>query len=147
MNTVVKTKFAVKPVVAAVALAVSAGGALADPNPNQLPGGGVIVRVNPGTTFSSPNYTVSGAGAQGDTIRNANTNAATISIDNPCIGCGVFGVIRWGGAGVLPEVGLGSNPLGFNIGSAAKLTFTDNTLLDNVGVLNIDASGNPTRSW
>ena len=42
MNTVAGTRFAVKPVVAALALAFSAVNAYADPTPTQLPGGGLI---------------------------------------------------------------------------------------------------------
>jgi filamentous hemagglutinin family protein len=142
MNTVVKTKFAVKPVVAAVALAVSAGGALADPTANALPGGGKVIGVNLNTTFSAVNYTVSGTGGLGATILNATANVATISINNPCIGCNVYGVIQWGGnAGVVDA----TNSNGFNIGRNAKLTFTDNALLNSVAILNIDASRNASQ--
>ncbi len=64
MNTVVKTKFSVKPVVAALAVALSAASAYADPTPTQLPGAGLIRAVNPGTTITSPKtfYCVQTAG-------------------------------------------------------------------------------------
>ena len=43
MNAVVKTKFAVKPVVAALALAFSAVNAYADPTPIAQPGQGLVL--------------------------------------------------------------------------------------------------------
>jgi hypothetical protein len=64
-----KTNFPVKPLVAAVALALAAVNAYADPTPNQLPGAGTVTAVSLGTTVVlGTNYTLSGGGGVGTTI-------------------------------------------------------------------------------
>lgn len=165
MNTVVKTKFSVKPVVAALAVALSAASAYADPTPTQLPGAGLIRAVNPGTTITSPKTfycvqtagvgCVAGTGGAGDQIYNGSLSAAffpgSIQLNNA--GTVARAVIQWGGA----QTGLptGSaldttiresyNPAGFNIGANAKVFFTSSATVTNASVLNIDATGNPSQ--
>lgn len=146
MNTVVKTKFSVKPVVAAVALAVASVSAYADPTPNQLPGAGLIRAVNTGTTISAPSLTwiVSGGGAVGGEIINGTMAPVffpgSIQLNNA--GTVARAVIRWGGNGASSET---YNPQGFNIGSNAAVYFTSSASVTDAAVLNIDASGNASQ--
>ena len=150
MNTVVKTRFAVKPVVAALALAFSAVNAYADPTPTQLPGGGLIRSVNTGTTITSTNcfYLVAGAcagvGVAGDQVANGSPGApfspGAIQLNNA--GTVARAVIRWGGNAGSTEV---FNPQGFNIGQNASVFFTSSASVTSAAVLNIDASGNPSQ--
>jgi len=164
MNTVVKTKFLVKPVVAALAVALSAASAYADPTPTQLPGAGLIRAVNPGTTITSPKTfycvqtagvgCVAGTGGAGDQIYNGSLAAAffpgSIQLNNA--GGTARAVITWGGN---QSTGVGAaldgtvresyNPAGFNIGANAKVFFTSGAGVTNASVLNIDATGNPSQ--
>src|ERR1700733_3397289 len=77
MNRVVKTKFAVKPVVTALALAFTAANVYADPTPTQLPGAGLIRNLSTGTAITSPAgfYAVSGTGNTGDYVYNGSPGA------------------------------------------------------------------------
>ncbi|MEP7328321.1 MAG: hypothetical protein ABI777_03855, partial [Betaproteobacteria bacterium] len=124
MNTAVNNNFSIKPLVAAVSVAISAASAFAAPTPNQMPGAGVVVACNlPGcTTYGGVTAPITGL-VSGTTI-------------------GVAGqvVIQWGGTGSPVDV---TNPAGFNIGSNGKLTFSGG--LANSSVLNIDASGNASQ--
>jgi hypothetical protein len=153
MNTAVTKKFSVKPLVAAVALSVSAGTALAAPAPFQLMGHGLIVGLNPAATgFTSPGaqFLVSGAGGVNDQIFNGFTGLpGGIQIE----GAGkVRGIIQWGGwdpattnAGVDLELAFPfPNPAGFNIGQFAATTFTSGAGVTDAAILNIDASGSPS---
>ncbi|MCC6196243.1 MAG: hypothetical protein IT518_17450, partial [Burkholderiales bacterium] len=146
MNTVVKQKFAVKPVVAALAVAFAAVNAYADPTPNQLPGAGLIRAVNAGTTISSPStfYFVSGGGAVGDQVYNGTSVfpffPGSIQLENA--GAVARAVIRWGGNPGSFET---YNPAGFNIGLNATVFFTSAATVTSAAVLNVDASGNPSQ--
>ena len=146
MNTVAGTRFAIKPVVAALALAFSAVNAYADPTPTQLPGGGLIRAVNTGTTISSPSvfYVVTGTGTAGDQVVNGSPGApffpGSIQLDNA--GAVARAVIRWGGNAGSAEL---FNPQGFNIGQNATVFFTSAATVTSAAVLNIDASGNPSQ--
>ncbi|MET0210838.1 MAG: hypothetical protein ABW220_17475, partial [Burkholderiaceae bacterium] len=126
MTSVVNTKFAVKPVAAALALALSAGVAFAAPTPNQMPGAGRVVAISLGGTTT--------AGA---------VNAPLVGLVSGG-GIGVDGkvVLRWGGAGAPVDL---TNPSGFNLGSNATLFF--NSTVAGSAVLNIDASGNPSQIY
>lgn len=130
MTSVVNTKFAVKPVAAALALGLStaAGVALAAPTPNQLPGSGIVSDVSLGSTTLVGTKYVNLAGP------------TTITVDGKV-------VIRWGDLSM--SLGETTNPYGFNLGQNAKLTFTG--LVAGAGgspaVLNIDASGNPSQIY
>ena len=120
MNTEVTTNFAVKPLVAAVALAISAVNAYAAPTINQMPGGGKVTAGS--TDFGGPGSPIVGL-----------TNTSLIGVAGKA-------VITWGGAGA-PADGL--NPGGFNIGSNGKLQFS--APIPGSAVLNIDASLNPSQ--
>ncbi len=125
MTSAVNTKFALKPVVAALALTLGAGAAVAAPTPNQMPGAGIITAVSLGSlnVVGSPLVNlVSGAG---------------IGIDGKV-------VIQWGGPGT---AGLGetTNPHGFNLGSNAAMYFSAPAA--GAAVLNVDRSGNPSQIY
>ena len=114
--------FALKPVVAAVALA--AGAAWAAPTPNQMPGGGIVTAVSLGSGV-----------VVGLPIINL-PNGATGTVDGKI-------VITWGGPTAPP--GEVTNPLGFNLGPNATINFTSSVA--GGAVLNIDASGNPSQIY
>jgi len=113
MNTAAVKNFPVKPVVAAVALALSAVSAYAGPvTPNQMPGAGNYIAGSPGTLVQAvaPNAggtcTAVCAPGAGSTI----INLVSAPLGTPQI---IFGgvanpraVIQWGGAGnpALPPV-------------------------------------------
>ena len=134
MNTEVKTNFAVKPLVAAVALALSAVNAYAAPTPNQMPGAGTVTAVSAGATATCTTG-CGGGGGVGTTFINVPT-PSTITL----AGAAPKAVIQWGGSGAPVDP---LNPAGFNIGSNGKLTFA--SAAAQAAVLNIDASGNPSQ--
>src|SRR6185436_7450824 len=101
MTSVVNTKFAVKPVAAALALAVSAGAAYAAPTPNQMPGAGTVVAISLGSAGTSQ-------GGVGTTLTGL-VSGGGIGIDGKV-------VIRWGGTGAPVDP---TNPVGFNLGANA----------------------------
>lgn len=106
---------------AAIALAMGSGAALAatptPPAATQLPGAGAVAAGSPAPTVGA----ISG-GSQTITLA-GNT------------------VIDWGSAaGTINASGAGAQPGGFNIGSAAKLTFGGTG-----AVLNVDVSGNVSQ--
>ncbi len=123
--SVTNTKFALKPVVAALALTMGAGAAYAAPTPNQMPGAGIITAVSLGST---------------NVVGTPFVNLASPG------GIGVDGkvVIQWGGPGT---AGLGetTNPHGFNLGSNAQLYFSATTA--GSAVLNVDRSGNASQIY
>lgn len=100
MTSVVNQKFALKPVVAALALATAAGAAYAAPTPNQMPGAGDVTNVSLGSTTP--------LGPIIDLV-----NPTTITVDGKV-------VIKWGN----PASAESKNPFGFNLGSNAALFFT-----------------------
>ena len=118
-------RFALKPVVAALALTLGAGAAVAAPTPNQMPGAGIITAVSLGSTNVVGTPFVNLASPTG------------LTIDGKV-------VIQWGGPGT---AGLGetTNPHGFNLGSNAQLYFSAPTA--NSAVLNVDRSGNPSQIY
>jgi len=124
MTSVVNTKFAVKPVTAALALAMSAGVALAAPTPNQMPGAGIVVGASLGSGVP--------VGAK---------YLNMVSGDNILVDGKV--VIRWGKSSDWAPGDETTNPYGFNLGSNALLGFYGTTA--GSAVLNIDASGNPSQ--
>jgi len=129
MSTVVNSNFAVKPLVAAVALAFSAVSAYAAPTLNQMPGAGRVTHVSTGTT-------VNGTGVGTDFTGLTSPGSFTLSgAANP------RAVIQWGGVAGLTDV---VNPAGFNIGQNAEVQFR-NTGGGLGAVLNIDASGNASQ--
>ena len=69
MNPTVNTKFALKPVVAALALTMGAGAAYAAPTPNQMPGAGIITAVSLGSTNVVGSPFVNLASRRGDRDR------------------------------------------------------------------------------
>lgn len=121
-HSIVPNPFALKPLVAAVALATAAGWTHATPTPNQMPGAGIVAATSLGS-----------ATALGTTYVNL-TNGSTIVVDGKV-------VIRWGGPGA--PAGETSNPYGFNLGVNAALAFTGTS--SQSSVLNIDASGNASQ--
>jgi hypothetical protein len=132
-------------VVAAVALAISAASAYAQPFPTQLPGQGLIRAVNPGTTITSTGggtgqYLLS-SGTVGGQVYNgtmaAPYNPGGLQLNNA--GTIARAVIRWGGNGASLDT---YNPAGFNVGSNAAIYFTSSTGVTDAAVLNVDASGN-----
>ena len=127
MTSVVNTKFAVKPVAAALALAVSAGAAYAAPTPNQMPGWGTVVAVSLGSAGTSQ-------GGVGTPLTGL-ISGGGIGIDGKV-------VIRWGGTGAPFDA---TNPVGFNLG--ANATFLYGAISAGSAVLNIDASGNPSQIY
>ena len=128
MNTVVNNNFSIKPIVAAVSVALTAASAFAAPTPNQLPGGGVVTQISAGS--AGTNFGLVGAPI---------INLGNVATNN---GIGIDGkvVITWGGTGAPVDA---TNPLGFNIGSSGKLQF--GAISANSAVLNIDASGNASQ--
>ncbi len=116
------------------------GMALAAPSATQMPGGGQVIAVSTGTTVNG--------GGLGTTLANL-PNGSTITLSNTTTtrynGVAPYAVIRWGGStGGTPNVADATNPQGFNVGSAAAVTFANGT--PNWGsVLNIDASGNASE--
>ena len=145
MNAVAASRFPIKPVVAALALAFGSLNASADPTPTQLPGAGEIRAVGTGTTITSPGgaWQVSGAGVGGE-IYNGSLAAAVFpgSIQLNSASSVARAVIRWGGNKSTLET---FNPQGFNIGSNATVYFTSGGNVTDAAVLNIDASGNPSQ--
>ena len=117
-------KFALKPIVAAVALATGAGVVVAAPTPNQMPGAGVVTAVSLGSVVP--------VGAPAINL----VSGAVLGIDGQV-------VIQWGGPGA--PAGEVTNPHGFNLGANATLSFS--ALSGNSSVLNIDASGNPSQIY
>jgi len=123
MTSVVNPKFVVKPVAAALALAVSAGMAVAAPTPNQMPGAGKTVQVSLGST-----------NVVGTTYTSL-VSGANLAIDGKV-------VIQWGGSGAPVDP---LNPAGFNLGANAIMGFYGTGA--NPAVLNIDASGNASQLY
>jgi hypothetical protein len=147
MNTEAKSKFAVKPVVAALALAFSAVNAYAAPTPIQQPGSGLI-RALTNTTFITSNTTattgfiVSGGGVVGEQIWDGYADSR-ITLNN---GAGSYAraVITWGPFGTSFET---RNPAGFNVGASAVLTFGSAAGITDAAVLNVDTSGNQSEIY
>jgi filamentous hemagglutinin family protein len=146
--------------VAAVALAMSAGTALAAPPAGALPGMGVLIAVDvpATTTLSSPGglycmgtAPVCGAAA---TVGQQIWNGATFplfptlvpSIVLNSAAAGGRAVIQWGGNTYNALTGPNAetaNAAGFNVGKSATLVFTANQA--NGAILNIDNSGSPSE--
>ncbi len=140
MKTVVRTTFAVKPVVAALALALSAANAYADPPPLAQPGSGLIVALTNGAnmatnTTATTGFIINGGGVVGSQVWDGYASSE-IRIYSPTPY--VRGVIRWAGFAGSNET---RNSAGFNIGALAKLTFTSGPGVTDAAILNIDASG------
>ena len=159
MNTAVAKSFSVKPLVAAVALAMSAGHVLAAPPAGALPGMGVLIAVDvPATTFlagiglycmgTAP--ACGGAATAGQQIWNGATapifpEAVPGIILNSAVPDG-RAVIQWGGNTYNALTGPNSeskNAGGFNVGKSATLVFTATQA--NGAILNIDNSGSPSE--
>ena len=107
MSAVVKSNFALKPVVAALALTFSAVNAYAAPTPNQMPGAGQVIGLTPG---AATNFGVVGAPITGL------VSGATIlfgNVANPRL------IVQWGGTSAAFPAGVpdATNPAGFNIGA------------------------------
>jgi filamentous hemagglutinin family protein len=155
MSTVVAKSFSVKPLVAAVALAMSAGHVLAAPPAGALPGMGVLIAVDvPATTTLSTTglYCMGtapvcgGAATVGQQIWNGSTfpvfPTAVPSIILNSAAPGGRAVIQWGGNTYNALTGPNAetkNAAGFNVGKNATLVFTANQ--SNGAILNIDNSG------
>ncbi len=140
MNTAAKTKFAVKPVVAALALAFSAVNAYADPPPIAQPGSGLIVALTNGATFATnttgtTGFVINGGGAVNGQVWDGYAQSE-IRLMSPTPYA--RGVIRWGPFGGSLEA---RNSAGFNVGALAKLTFTTQAGVTDGAILNIDSSG------
>ena len=129
MKNITNKKFSLKPVVAALALATAAGAAYAAPTVNQMPGAGQLQAVSLGSAGTSITGNVIGAPITGL------VNGATIGVDGKV-------VLRWGGTGAPVDA---ANPVGFNLGSNATLTFS--AISGGSAVLNIDASGNASQIY
>ena len=159
MTTAVAKNFSVKPLVAAVALAMSAGTALAAPPAGALPGMGVLIAVDvPATTalgsfglYCMGTAPVCGAVATvGQQIWNGST-APIFPTTVPSIvllsaAPGGRAVIQWGGNTYNALTGPNAetaNAAGFNVGKSATLVFTANQ--PNGAILNIDNSGSPSE--
>lgn len=100
---------------------------------NQMPGGGQVLAVSSGTSVNG--------GGVGKAITGLNPGAS-IAIQNANNNT-PYAVIRWGGSSAPAD---STNPGGFNVGSSAAITFTtSNQYSAGGGVLNIDASGNPSQ--
>ena len=160
MNTAAAKGFSVKPLVAAVALAMSAGHVLAAPPAGALPGMGVLIAVDvPATTslatppgqYCMGTAPVCGAAA---TVGQQIWNGATFPVFPtlmPSIGlispaAGARAVIQWGGNTYNATTGPNAetkNAGGFNVGKNATLVFTANQ--PNGAILNIDNSGSPSE--
>ena len=133
MSSVAKTRFAVKPLVAAVALAFAGGNAYAI-TANQMPGAGLVTAVSAGTTVTSSSCAACTTGGAIVNLTSSPT-AAHVSLGgavNP------RAVIQWGGPGT-GALGETTNPPGFNIGSGAQMNFETGAGIG--AVLNVDASG------
>ena len=160
MNTAVAKNFSVKPLVAAVALAMSAGNVLAAPPAGALPGMGVLIAVDVPTTQldNAGLYCMGTAPACGPTatvgqqIWNGSTFPVfptfTPSIILTSVAPGARAVIQWGGNTYNALTGPNAetkNAAGFNVGKNATLVFTAN----NAGgaILNIDNSGSPSEIY
>ncbi len=125
----VHARFNLKPTVLAVALAT--GSALAAPTPNQMPGGGFFAQASLTGALA-----VNGVATPlGSAIVNL-PNGARIDVQDKV-------VLRWGAAGGPADV----NPLGFNLGANAQLTFGGFGLSTGPAVLNVDVSGNPSQVY
>ena len=159
MNTAVAKNFSMKPLVAAVALAMSAGTALAAPPAGALPGMGVLIAVDvPATTtlasaglYCMGTAPVCGAAATvGQQIWNGSTfptfPTLVPSIILNSAGAGGRAVIQWGGNTYNALTGPNAetaNAAGFNVGKSATLVFT--ATQSNGAILNIDNSGSPSE--
>ena len=127
------TKFALKPVVVAVALATAAGAAYAAPTPNQMPGAGQFM-----ASSLAGAVQVNGGGslAIGNTITGL-ANGSRIDVIGKV-------VLNWGVTSVVDPL----NPHGFNLGSNATLFFGATPGGENPpAVLNVDVSGNPSQIY
>ncbi len=151
MNTAVNNKFPVKPVVAALALALSAATAYAAPTPIQQPGAGLIRAVTNGTYIMSNTSPTSGfcvaagclaanKGIVGDQIWDGYADSQIIV--GSTANLNARAVITWGAFGGSLET---RNPGGFNVGASAHLTFTTDGSVTSAAVLNVDTSGNPSQ--
>jgi len=125
MTSVVNQKFALKPVVAALALATAAGSAIAAPTPNQMPGWGTVAEISLGSAGTSQ-------GGVGTPLVNL-VSGGGIGVDGKV-------VLRWGGVGAPVDM---INPHGFNLGANATMYF--GAISPGSAVLNIDSSGNPSQ--
>ena len=159
MNTAVAKNFSMKPLVAAVALAMSAGTALAAPPAGALPGMGVLIAVDvPATTtlasaglYCMGTAPVCGAAATvGQQIWNGSTfpifPTLVPSIILNSAAPGGRAVIQWGGNTYNALTGPNAetaNAAGFNVGKSATLVFTANQSYG--AILNIDNSGSPSE--
>ena len=144
MNAVVKTKFAVKPVVAALALAFSAVNAYADPTPIAQPGQGLIRGLTAGASFATnttgtTGFVITGGGLVGGQVYDGYANSEIRLMSATPY---ARGVISWGKTAGTLEL---RNPGGFNVGQNAKLTFTTQAGVTDGAVLNIDVSGNQSQ--
>ena len=131
MTTVARNQFAVKPLVAAVALACTAYNSAHAVTANQMPGAGLITAVSTGAT-------VNGLTTGGAVINLVSSpTAAQISLGGATA---PRAVIQWGGAGT-GALGETLNPPGFNVGPGASLNFETAGGFGIGAVLNVDASG------
>ena len=125
----VHARFNLKPTALAVALAT--GSALAAPTPNQMPGGGFFAQASLTGALA-----VNGVATPlGSALVNL-PNGTRIDVQDKV-------VLRWGAAGGPADV----NPLGFNLGANAQLTFGGFGLSTGPAVLNVDVSGNPSQVY
>ena len=134
MNSAVNTKFAVKPVAAALALALSAATAYAAPTPNQMPGRGIVSALSIAGAVQ-----VNGGGSipVGTAILGL-TNGSRIDIVDKV-------VLSWGST-LAPVDPI--NPSGFNLGSNATLFFGASTVSTTTpAILNVDVSGNNSQIY
>ncbi len=97
MNTAAKTRFAVKPLVSALALALSAANVYADPPPLAQPGSGLIVALTNGAnmatnTTATTGFIINGGGVVGSQVWDGYASSE-IRIYSPTPY--VRGVIRW----------------------------------------------------
>ncbi len=151
MNTAVGKNFSVKPLVAAIALSVSAGYALATPPVSAVPGAGYVSAVNAGTTLTSGLYnsTTPAGNVKGDIIYNGVSGlvwpflgGTSIQINNAA--GNAYAVINWGGVAAA-QAKETFNAFGFNIGANAVMNFTSNTVAGTrSAILNVDGSGSPS---
>ena len=112
MNAVVRSNFAVKPVVAALALAFAAVNAYAI-TPNQMPGAGRVTNVSTGAT-------VNGGGVGADVVNLVSAPDLLTRTIDLAGAANARAVIQWGGIAGTGEV---LNPAGFNIGASAIAEF------------------------
>ena len=125
---------------AALALALSAVNAYADPPPIAQPGSGLITALTLGATFATnttatTGFIISGGGAVGGQVWDGYASSE-IRLNSPTPYA--RGVIRWGPFGGSFET---RNSAGFNVGALAKLTFTSQAGVTDAAILNIDSSG------